>query len=236
MNKLVQLSLLSLLLFSGCAKITVLRTTEFKAALDAQSDTLLSAERAQIAELKEENKRYRLTLDAAIKSLAKKIDQMQINVNESNQQMTEIMTKTGLINDYIKEQATREAAEQAAVKGVQTALLQSAKDSLAAKAYSSALAQFSRYQSEYEDTANAMRVDFAIAECHYNMESNDEALAAFMGLFKNYPQTELAPKALFKVALTYEKMKKPESMKRVLKELIERYPDSKEAERAKMIE
>lgn len=226
---LLLLAALVLLSFTGCKKMTILRTTEIDRIVTERTDSLMALERANHEALKEDYKKYRIKQEDLLNKINEKIGRLLSNVDESNQRITAIMEKTGVLTKHWEERARKDSLDRAMAENERLALFKGAMEAFQSGEYESAKNSFELYMGEHPDSKEFEQALYWSAESYYALKEFDNAEKGFVNYFKNYKTGQFAAQALFKLGLTYESLKKKKSKKMVWDQLLERFPETREA-------
>lgn len=228
MTLLVTALLLSIML-SSCKKMTILRTTEIDRIVTERTDSLIALERANHEALKDDYKKYRIKQEDLLNKINEKIGRLLTNVDESNQRITAIMEKTGVLTKHWEERARKDSLDRAMAENDRIALFKSAMEAFQSGTYENAKESFELYMTEHPDSKEFEQALYWSAETYYALKEYESAEKGFINYYKNYKTGDLAAAALFKLGLVYEAQKKKKSKNMVWKQLLERFPDTREA-------
>lgn len=231
MKKLLLIASAALLATSltSCKKMTILRTTEIDRIVTERTDSLMALERENHEALKDEYKKYRIKQEDLLNKINEKIGRLLTNVDESNQRITAIMEKTGVLTKHWEERARKDSLDRAMAENERIALFKTAMEAFQSGAYANAKENFELYMAEHPDSKEFEQALYWSAETYYALKEYESAEKGFINFFKNYKSSDLAAASLFKLGLVYEAQKKKKSKEMVWKQLLERFPETREA-------
>ena len=99
--------------------------------------------------------------------------------------------------------------------------------------YQLAIAEFSRYLSDFPQTDLADNAQYWIGECYYVQGEYKKALVEFQKVLGKYPNSEKIPGVLLKMGYTLSELKDHKGAVKYLKDLVKKFPSSYEAKLAK---
>lgn len=227
---------LVLVVFNGCKKMTILRTTEIDRIVTERTDSILTVERANYEALKEDYKKYRIKQEDLLNKINEKIGRLLTNVDESNQRITAIMEKTGVLTKHWEDRARKDSLDRAMAENERLALFKGAMERFQSGDYAVAKESFELYMTNHPDSKEFEQSLFWKAESDLALKDLEAAEKGFISYFKNYKTGQYAAASLFKLGLVYEGMKKKKSKEMVWKQLLERFPDTREAMKVQAME
>ncbi|MCK5125075.1 MAG: tetratricopeptide repeat protein [candidate division Zixibacteria bacterium] len=225
------ISLLCLILaLAGCAtKQGVLRVEEkvnqvridqklLKLQLD-QVDSLISGGA-------EADNRLRADIRSSIDDLNNQLTQLQNQITDLNQMLNlviqrvqagggQMQPQTVQISDSVQQMQNQEDSTTAQAPSVDCHnLWDTAFKDIRRAQYDIALSGFSDYLKYCPEGPLADNSQYWIAECYYEMELHEQAIAEYKKLLEKYPTTEKKATAIFKIGRSFEKQdNKDEALK-----------------------
>jgi TolA-binding protein len=235
MFKIVTGASVSLVMFTGCSNITMLRTAELRAVqtrVDSLSVVMSGLQNKIIEEQKTQGELLRsLRADQQIRfnEIDRKVVAIDGNVSESQARLSKIDEKTAQVQKKIDARLVADSLNETNKTSEQEKLLQIAMSDFYAGRFDIAVAGFTDVASKNQGLPIAQDAEYWIAECSYAKKEYAEAEKAYMAYLKKYPQGSKSCVVFYKLGLVYEKQNKDKFKQMVWKKLIEQCPDSQEA-------
>jgi TolA-binding protein len=225
----------SLVMFTGCSNMTMLRTAELRAVqtrVDSLSVVMAGLQNKIIEEQKAQGELLRsLRADQQIRfnEIDRKVVAIDGNISESQARLSKIDEKTAQVQKKIDARNTADSLNETNKTSEQEKLLQIAMSDFYAGRFDIAVAGFSDVASKNQGLPIAQDAEYWIAECSYAKKDYAESEKAYMAYIKKYPQGSKTCIVFYKLGLVYEKQNKDKFKQMVWKKLIEQCPDSQEA-------
>lgn len=224
----------SVLFYSGCSNITLLRIEELK-VVESKVDSL----RAEIAILKNELtgqndilRQVRADQKMGFSDVDRKMSALAGNVYESTERLSRIDEKTGQLSKQIEEQARIDSINAVTQNSEIEGIYNIALSDFTAGRYDVAWQGFQDLLKQYPDAPQAEISVYWSAECLYAQKKLKEASESYKGYIKTYPQGEKVCVALFKLGSVYHSANKKKSAVMIWEKLISQCPDSQPAKSA----
>ena len=217
---LVALTIIPLLLFSGCVatstEVSGLREDIYKLQLKINE---LQTNQADVSTKTE--------------SFSRKLDMLGSNLKETQNRMSSLGQKLDDVDANFSQRLDK-LFEQLSGTTLSVAPSPSALYNLSYGDYSNgkydlAITGFESYLEKYPNAELSDNASYYLADSYYSKESFGDAITKFEFFLNNKKNTELRPSALYKLADCYERTNNTEKSKSLLKQLFSEFPDSQEA-------
>jgi TolA-binding protein len=228
-----------LLMYSGCANITVLRVQEIK-ALEAHVDSLFKELHALQQKMMEEEKKQnemlrllRADQQVHFTEIERNVQALAGNVSESQDRLSKIDEKTREIKKRWEERARTDSVADANMSAEMENLFKIAYNDFIAGRYDVSFNGFQDLMIKFPDSQFAEQALYWSAECYYVQKKYEEAEKVYKEYLKKYKEGEKICVTLYKLGLVYDKRRKKKSRKIVWNKLLKQCPDSDEAKAVK---
>lgn len=218
-------------LLSGCSQITRIEQTVLN--LEKENEDL-KAELARYEEeylqpQRDEFKAFVIAQDMHLQRIEKKVDNLSGNITESNQRITEINQKTGVLTAQLREKAVQDSLVQSQADAERRDMLELGVKDFQLGNYKQAISLFTSFMETYPEAPELGDAIYWNGEANLAMLKHEVAQEMFKKYIKDYSDGTYYCSSIYKLGLSYQKQNDNARRDAFWGKLKELCPDSKEA-------
>jgi len=233
------ISVVAVVLFSGCSSITMLRIKELQrveAHVDSLKSNLASQQEALHQEQKNQDELLRLIradMQVRFEELSQRFSSLEGSLSESKFKLSQIEKKTQDFQEQWKAKTVADSVSATQKKTQVEKMFQIAYGDFMAGRYDLAANGFNDLMNQFPDAAQTDEATYWYAECFFGKKEFDKAEQLYVDYLRKYREGKKVCPALFRMGTLFEYKKLFEKRKLVWQKLITSCPDAPEAVTAK---